>query len=102
MRGELGVFYVDDKKVGGCLGWEMHIEISDGIDNAKRITSWITTTQKYWFTKKSRQVLACFFWIHDGRAVLAYKGLLTINADIDNIEKMINGNLEFMRCENGK
>lgn len=107
MRGELGVFYVDGKKIGGCIGWEMHVGISDGINNTKRITSWSATTQRYWFIKKSRQMLACFFWIRDGQAILAYKGLLTLDADDADIDgtgngKMINKTLGFIRNDDGK
>lgn len=40
MKGDIGVFYQNNKQIGGCLNWEISIEIIEGIDNTKKGINW--------------------------------------------------------------
>ncbi len=96
MRGQIGVFYFNNKQVGGCLKWEIIFNLIDGIDNTKRITDWKATAITYWFKERVRKVMAYFFWVINGKLVLAYKGELYIETIYETGNKQI-GLLEMVK-----
>ena len=96
MRGQIGVFYFDNNQVGGCLDWEITFKLNDYIDCKKRITDWKATAITYWFKERVRKVMAYFFWVINGKLVLAYKGELYIET-IYEIGKKQTGLLEMVK-----
>lgn len=96
MRGQIGVFYLDNKQVGGCLKWEISFNLIDGIDNTKRVSDWKATAITYWFRERVRKVMAYFFWVINGKLVLAYKGELYIET-ICEIGNKQTGLLEMVK-----
>lgn len=96
MRGQIGVFYQDNKQVGGSLKWEISFNLIDGIDNTKRVTDWKATAITYWFRERVRKVMAYFFWVINGKLVLAYKGELYIET-IYEIGNKQTGLLEMVK-----
>jgi len=96
MRGQIGVFYNDNKQVGGCLSWEITFKLNDYIDNKKRVADWKATAITYWFQERVQKVMAYFFWVVKGKLVLAYKGELYIET-IYEIGKKQTGLLEMIK-----
>lgn len=96
MRGQIGVFYLDNKQVGGCLNWEITFKLDDYIDCKKRITDWKTTATTYWFKERVRKVMAYFFWVRNGKLILAYKGELYIETIYETGKKQ-TGLLEMTK-----
>lgn len=97
MKGDIGVFYHGNIQIGGCLNWEISIEIIEGINNTKKGINWKAKANTFWFYEKYEKVLACFFWVKNGQIILAYKGELTVNTPIKEYNKKQIGYLELIK-----
>ena len=77
MKGQLCVFYADNKQVGGGLSWEITFDLIDTL-GGKRPMNWEIKANTFWFNSNIKKVLACFFWIVTKKLILAYKDNLLI------------------------
>jgi len=101
MYGEIGVFYIGNEQVGGCLDWRISFEtVADrGI---ARVSNWRIQASTYWIAKKSDYVLACFFWQEKNNLILAYKGKLCITSDSIIYGGRVDKSIELRRYGNGR
>ena len=100
MRGQLGVFYKDNKQIGGCFDWDISFKILDGFNNQKQLIDWRATTNKFWFYEHCEEIKAYFFWVVKGKLILAHENILIVENCLNtNFGEIIASELTMIRRE---
>jgi hypothetical protein len=74
MTGDCGVFYIDDRQIGGCYEWETDAKIipqSCGKWKAYKILNSSIKTNKWWLFEDAEQFRVELYWLRGDRLVLA-------------------------------